>query len=156
MPRIRIIVVDRTRSGFLQEGEAFYLDRLRHYVPVDWVETKPALIRKNISHQSVREQEARHLKKNLHDREYVISMDRKGKTYDSLEFASHVESLLMEQERLAFVIGGAVGLADDLIKGSQEILSLSRFTFTHEMTRLFLLEQLYRAFTIIRGESYHK
>ncbi len=156
MPRIRIIVVGQTRAGFLQEGQSFYLDRLRHYVPVDWVETKPAALAKNITHQSVREQEARHLMKKLRDREYVISMDRKGKSYDSLEFASHVERLVTEQDRLAFVIGGAVGLADDLLKGSQEVLSLSRFTFTHEMTRLFLLEQLYRAFTIIRGESYHK
>jgi 23S rRNA (pseudouridine1915-N3)-methyltransferase len=156
MPRIRIIVVGQTKSGFLQEGQAFYLDRLRHYVPVDWVETKPAVIRKNISLESVMEQEARRLEKNLRDGEYVISMDRKGKTYDSLEFASHVERLVAGQERLAFVIGGAVGLADDLITASQEILSLSRLTFTHEMTRLFLLEQLYRAFTIIRGESYHK
>lgn len=156
MPRIRIIVVGQTRSGFLQEGQAFYLDRLRHYIPVDWVETKPAPIGKNTTHQSVREQEARHLKKKLREREYLITMDRKGKTYDSLEFASHMEKLVTEQEGLVFVIGGAVGIAVDLLKGSQEVLSLSRFTFSHEMTRLFLLEQLYRAFTIMRGENYHK
>jgi 23S rRNA (pseudouridine1915-N3)-methyltransferase len=156
MPRIRVIVVGQTRSGFVQEGQAFYLERLRHYIPVEWVVTKAAVIGKNVTHQSVREQEARHIRKKLRDREYVITMDRKGKTYDSLEFASHVERLMTEQERLVFVIGGAVGLADDLLKASQEVLSLSRFTFTHEMTRLFLLEQLYRAFTIMRGESYHK
>ena len=156
MPRIRIIVVGETRAGFLREGEAFFLERLRHYIPVDWVVSKAAALGKNTTPQSVREQEASTLHKKLRDREYVISMDRKGKVYDSLGFASRLERLVMERQGLAFVIGGAVGLGDGILRSSQEVLSLSRFTFTHEMTRLFLLEQLYRAFTIIRGESYHK
>lgn len=94
--------------------------------------------------------------KSLMEREYVIALDRKGDLYDSIGLASHIEKLSTEQGRMVFVIGGVLGLSETVLKRARTVLSLSRFTLTHEMSRLFLLEQLYRAFTIIRGEKYHK
>ena len=79
-----------------------------------------------------------------------------GKAYESEELASRIEKLSLIHDRLAFVVGGPLGLSKGVLDRSHEIFSLSRLTLTHEMSRLILLEQLYRAFTILRGEKYHK
>jgi len=156
MFNLKIIVVDKTRSPFLKQGESFYLERLQRYACVEWVEVKPAKIRKGSPAEKVLALEGASLSKQLLPRDYIISLDRVGKSYGSKGFAGKVQKLAVTQKRVAFVIGGPLGLSAEILDGANEVLSLSRFTLTHEMSRLLLLEQLYRAFTIIHNEKYHK
>ena len=156
MPRIKIIVVGQTKLPFLLEGQRFYLERLRHYATVNLTEVKPVPVKRKAREKSVKDQEGISILRNINDREYVIALDQRGNMYDSPGLASYMEKIFMEQDRLVFVTGGVLGLSKGVLSRAQNTLSLSRFTFTHEMTRLFLLEQLYRAFTILRGEKYHK
>ncbi|RLB19548.1 MAG: 23S rRNA (pseudouridine(1915)-N(3))-methyltransferase RlmH [Deltaproteobacteria bacterium] len=155
MPRIRIIVVGQTKLPFLFDGQQFYLDRLQHYTTIDWLEVKPVSIKKT-REQFIKEEEGLSILRYIKDRDYVIALDQRGRTCDSKGWASQVEQILMEQGGIVFVVGGTLGLSEKVLTRAQATLSLSRLTFTHEMARLFLLEQLYRAFTILRGEKYHK
>ena len=155
--KLRVIVVDRTRSPFLKEGEAFYLDRINHYAPIEWIEVKPAKIKKGRSEEEIIRFEGEAIARKLIARDYLVALDRGGHQLDSKELAFWLESFYRDHSgRISFVIGGPLGLSRDLMKKAQKVLSLSRLTLTHEMSRLFLLEQIYRAFTIIKGEKYHK
>jgi len=156
MVKIRLIVVDRTKSPFLREGELFYLKRLKRYARMKWVEVKPAKISTKKPVKEILREEGSAIEKQLTQQEYVIALDRTGTQRTSEELASHIERLFVSHSQLALVIGGPWGLSHDIVKKSQETLSLSTLTLTHEMTRLVLLEQLYRAFTILNGQKYHK
>jgi 23S rRNA (pseudouridine1915-N3)-methyltransferase len=157
MLKMRIIVVDRTRSPFLKEGEVFYLDRLRKYVQVDWVEVKPVKISQGRPAPEILAGEGERIVQRLTQGDYSVCLDRSGNQYDSEKFAAWLNSLINKGEQwVSFIIGGPLGLSKDILHRSREVLSLSQFTLTHEMSRLILLEQLYRAFTILRGEKYHK
>ena len=157
MPRIRIIVVDRTRSPFLKEGEIFYLDRLRKYIQVDWVEVKPTKISQGRPAQKILAAEGDKIAQKVAQNDYLVCLDRSGNQYDSETLAAWLDSLFNRgEQRVSFIIGGPLGLSKDILNRSRETLSLSQLTLTHEMSRLILLEQLYRAFTILRGEKYHK
>jgi 23S rRNA (pseudouridine1915-N3)-methyltransferase len=157
MLKIRIIVVDRTRSAFLRDGEAFYLARLQKYAQVQWVETKPARITKGRPDPEILKEEAQRIQKRLFSGERVVALDRSGRQFASERFAVWMDSLSSRGIGVvSFIIGGPLGLSRDLLEQADEVLSLSKFTLTHEMSRLILLEQLYRAFTILKGEKYHK
>ena len=157
MLKLRIIVVDRTRSSFLKEGESFYLERLRKYVRVEWIEVKPAKIRKGRAEREILGTESDAISRKVAARDYLVPLDRSGQPFDSEALAAWLEILSTRTEGwVSFIIGGPLGLSKELLARAHKILSLSRLTLTHEMSRLLLLEQLYRAFTIIRGEKYHK
>lgn len=157
MLRIRIIVVDRTRASFLREGEAFYLKRLRRYVKTDWVEVKPTGITKGRTEEEILLEEGRALAKRLSPGDTAIPLDRKGKAYDSRGLARRLDGLSHRSGgSVCFIIGGPLGISGEVLERAEEALSLSRLTLTHEMSRLILLEQLYRACTILAGEKYHK
>lgn len=156
MLTIKIIVVDRTRSPFLKKGETSYLDRIRKYAHTKWVEVKPATIKKSTPAEAVLTAEGASITKKINPRDYVIALDRSGNTYNSNKLAARIERLSQDHSRLAFVIGGPLGLSKTVLEKANEVLSLSRLTLTHEMSRLILLEQIYRSFTIIHNEKYHK
>jgi 23S rRNA (pseudouridine1915-N3)-methyltransferase len=155
--KIKVIVIDRTRSPFLKEGESFYLERLRKYAKLEWFEVKPAKIKKGRSTEEILNAEAETIARRLAPRDYLVALDRTGRQYDSVELAAWINKLSTSpRSPINFIIGGPLGLSRQILDRAQEILSLSRLTLTHEMSRLILLEQLYRAFTILRGEKYHK
>ena len=157
MLKIRIIVVDRTRSAFLKEGESFYLRRLRKYVHVDWEEVKPSRIAKGKRDEEIMNEEGDFLDRKISSKDYLVALDRAGDSLDSEELASWLEHLSRRAPGgVSFVIGGPLGLSKSLLDRAQKVLSLSRLTLTHEMSRLLLLEQLYRAMTILKGEKYHR
>ena len=157
MSKIRIIVVDRTRAPFLREGEDAYLARLRRYVPVEWIEVKPAKISKGRKAEEILGEEAIEIKRCVLPRDCLVALDRTGRQYDSEELAAWLEEKLGKVAgTLSFAIGGPLGLSGQIVHQAGGVLSLSRLTLTHEMTRLILLEQLYRAFTILKGEKYHR
>ena len=155
--KLKVIVVDRTRSPFLKEGELFYIDRLNKYTQVEWIEVKPSMIKKGRPADKVLTTEGQAIARRLMPRDYLVALDRSGHQYDSVGLADWFDKLSMDHGGwISFVIGGPLGLSKDLLKSAQNILSLSKLTLTHEMCRLLLLEQVYRAFTIMKGEKYHK
>jgi 23S rRNA (pseudouridine1915-N3)-methyltransferase len=155
--KLKTIVVDRTRSPFLKEGESFYLKRLRKYVPVEWIEIKSAKIKKGQPEAKILATEGQAISQKLAPRDYLVPLHATGHPFNSEELAAWLNELSTRTGGwITFVIGGPLGLSQDLLDRGHKILSLSRLTLTHEMSRLVLLEQLYRAFTILRGEKYHK
>ena len=156
MLKIKFIVVDRTRSAFLKQGESFYLERLQRYAQTEWLEVKPVKIRKGASAKEILISEGNLILKRFLARDYIVALDKSGRSYDSEGLASRIEKLPLTHDRVTFVIGSPLGLSRKILEAADEILSLSQLTFTHEMSRLILLEQLYRALTIIKGEKYHK
>ena len=156
MPKIRIIVVGNTKSSFLSEGESFYLKRLKHYIPTEWIEVKPEKISKGVRKDELLATEGRSIIKKLQLRDHIIVLDISGREYTSEALSHRIDRLSWKGDSLCFVIGGPLGISKEILQKAHETLSLSKLTLTHEMCRVFLLEQLYRTFTIIRGEKYHK
>ena len=157
MLKIRFIVVDRTRASFLKEGEGIYLERLKRYAQIQWIEVKPAAIKKRRAEEDITKTEGHAIAKRLGSNDYVIALDPSGKQCNSEKFAAWLQKLSISVRGwVSFVIGGPMGLSREISDRADSILSLSRMTLTHEMCRLFLVEQVYRAFTIMEGGKYHK
>ena len=157
MIKIKFIVVDRTRSPFLKEGESYHLERLRKYARVEWIEVKPAKIKKGIPTEEILASEGESIAKRFAPNDYLVTLDRSGHEYDSEELAVWLNSLSTSvRGYVCFIIGGPLGLSGKILDQAHKVLSLSKLTLTHEMTRLFIIEQIYRALTILKGEKYHK
>jgi 23S rRNA (pseudouridine1915-N3)-methyltransferase len=157
MLKIKFIVIDRTRSRFLKEGENHYLDRLKKYSRVEWVEVKPARIKRGSTGEEVLNTEGAAVARKIDPGDYLIALDRTGYQYDSKKLSDWLDGLSTNVNGwVCFVIGGPLGLSKVIIDRADKVLSLSKLTLTHEMSRLFLIEQVYRAFTIMKGEKYHK
>jgi len=156
MLTIRLVVVDRTRNAFLKEGEEFYIKRIKRYARLEWIEVKPEGKKAISSPEDAMVSEGKAIARKLVPRQYVISLDREGRALDSIEFARLIERLSMHQSGICFIIGGALGISREVLERSNERISLSRMILTHEMARMVLLEQLYRVFTILNNEKYHK
>jgi 23S rRNA (pseudouridine1915-N3)-methyltransferase len=155
--RISIVTPGRTRSDYLRTGEADFLSRLERYTRVSVIAVRETRITENRPVDEVLEQEWRRLAEAVPARSYVVALDRRGKMLSSEELAEQIRVLQNRSvEDACFVIGGPAGLSGSAIRAAHFVLSFSPMTFTHEMSRLILLEQLYRAFTILRHEKYHK
>ena len=129
MIRIRIIVVDRTRSPFLAEGQAFYLKRLQHYAQVEWVEVKPVKITRGRSEEGILDIEGQALIRKRAPQDYLIALDRSGRQYSSEDFASRLGKTAMDAPGgITFVIGGPLGLSSNALAEADEILSLSKLS----------------------------
>jgi 23S rRNA (pseudouridine1915-N3)-methyltransferase len=155
--KIHLIFVGKTREAYLREGIEDYLARLRHYVPVRVTVVRAEPLRREAMDQEVIDKESERAEAQVDPGGHLVVLDRLGKQMASEEFARWWAQ--MERggcRELAFAVGGALGFSDRLRRRANTLLSLGRMTFTHEMTRLVLLEQLYRARTILRGEKYHK
>lgn len=155
--RLTILSVGDPKLPFILDGEREFAGRIRHYGKVSLRSVRSERIPENRTGESVRQSEGRRLLESLPDGSLAVAMDAKGRQLDSPAFAGLLRSWQERGTREAvFIIGGPLGLHHSVIERAEMVLSLSKMTFTHEMTRLFLLEQIYRAFTILRGEKYHK
>ena len=158
--QIRVIAVGRIKEKFLQEGIAEYEKRLRPYVKlqiVELAEEKRPHPASPANESAAMEMEGKRILGAIPEGSFIISLDVNGESWSSGDLAALFgERELSGQNSLAFVIGGDLGLSPGVIARSNLRLSLSHMTFTHPMARLILLEQVYRAFRILRGEPYHK
>lgn len=154
--QIQLIVTGKTGSLWLQQGTDLYFKRIRHYIPFN-VRVIPGLRNaKNLSPAVYKEKEGELLIPVMKDEKDVFLMDEQGLEFSSREFAGFIEKKMNSGCRnLIFVIGGPYGFSGDIHKAASGSISLSRLTFSHQLVRLVFAEQLYRAFTIINGESYH-
>lgn len=153
---IKLIVVSKTDVPYLQTGIDEYVGRLKHYCDFELV-VIPAL--KNLgkaSPEEVKEREGQMILKQVEKSDMVVLLDEHGKEYGSVEFSEYLQKQMNTGIRtLSFVVGGAFGFSPAVYVAAQHKISLSRMTFNHQMVRLFFVEQLYRAFTILRHEKYH-
>lgn len=153
---IRLLVISKTDIPYLQEGIDIYAKRLKHYVNFE-LEVIPALRdQKGASPDEIKEREAALLLKRLEGVDRIVLLDEHGKEHTSVGFSEFLQKQMNSGVRtLVFVVGGAFGFAPSVYKVAHDKLSLSQMTFNHQMVRLFFLEQLYRAHTILRHEKYH-
>ena len=153
---IKLIVVSKTDVPYIQSGIDEYVGRLKHYCDFELVFI-PAL--KNLGKATpdeVKEREGQLILKQLERVDCAVLLDEHGKEYTSVGFSEYLQKQMNSGIRsLAFVIGGAFGFSPAVYAAAQHKVSLSQMTFNHQMVRLFFVEQLYRAFTILRHEKYH-
>ncbi len=154
--KLQLIVVGKTTSAPLDTLIRDYASRLKHYIPFD-VEVIPELKNtKALSAEQQKQREGELIRKSLREGDYVVLLDEGGKELRSVEFAKYLSAKQAAvARRLVFVIGGPYGFSQDIYDLAREKMSLSRMTFSHQMVRLFFVEQCYRAMTILRGEPYH-
>lgn len=154
--RIKLLMVGKTDHRGLQALIAEYQKRLEHYITFHAEVIPPP---KNVRNRSVPEQKQKEgevILSALNDVDTVILLDENGKSYSSVGFADQLQKYMNTGVRqIAFVIGGPFGFSEEVRKKAHGSISLSKMTFSHQMVRLIFVEQLYRAFTILRNESYH-
>lgn len=154
--KIKLLVIGKTSSGWLQEGMDVYTGRLIHYSGFRIEVVPDVKVKGTLQPEQLRNKEAEAIVKRLDERDTVVLLDAGGRRFTSEAFARQLEKWQAGSDKqLVFIIGGAFGFGEHLLKRSAMKLSLSEMTFSHQMVRLIFLEQLYRAFTIIRGEPYH-
>lgn len=154
--KLKIICMGKTREQFIQDGIAKYLRYLGHYAEVELKELKEEKIGDLKDAPLIRKKEAEKIAKATTTGTLLVALDERGQEFTSHEFATFMNGALESGVReIAFVLGGAMGLDESVTGRANKVMALSRWTLTHEMARLVLLEQLYRAFTIIKGKTYH-
>jgi 23S rRNA (pseudouridine1915-N3)-methyltransferase len=155
--KIIIISVGKTKERWIEEGVSHYRKLLKKHAELQLVEIKGEKITKSKATEDILDTEAERVLKHLDTTSLSIALDRKGKKLSSEDFAAWLgEKLSLGQGEFTFVLGGALGLSGEVLNACRSRLSLSQMTFTHEMSLVILLEQLYRALSILKGTSYHK
>lgn len=157
---IRIIAIGKLKEKYWQDAVQEYAKRLSAYCRLEIVELKESPLRANPSaaeEEAVKREEGQEILRRIRREDYVITLEIKGKTMSSVQLAEKLERLGLEgRSEVAFVIGGSLGLSEEVSRRADLKLSFSAMTFPHQMMRVILLEQIYRSFKIIRGETYHK
>ncbi|MGG3640025.1 23S rRNA (pseudouridine(1915)-N(3))-methyltransferase RlmH [Bacillus gobiensis] len=158
--KITIITVGKLKEKYLKQGIDEYIKRLSAYAKVDIIELPDEKAPENLSEQDMRivkEKEGERILAKINPDDHVIALAIEGKMKTSEEFADMIDKLATYgKSKVSFVIGGSLGLSDEILKRADEKLSFSKMTFPHQLMRLVLVEQVYRGFRIIRGEPYHK
>ncbi|HLW50467.1 MAG TPA: 23S rRNA (pseudouridine(1915)-N(3))-methyltransferase RlmH [Sphingobacteriaceae bacterium] len=154
--KIHLICIGKTDEAYLNQGLEKYISRLKHYINFRFTILPDIKNSKNLSVPDQRLQEAKAILKQVLPGDTVVLLDEKGEQMRSVDFAEYLNKrALASVQQLVFVIGGPYGFDESLYLRAQKQLSLSKMTFSHQMVRLFFVEQLYRAFSIQRGEPYH-
>lgn len=157
---ISIVTVGKLKEKYLKQGIAEYVKRLNSYAKIEIFEVPDEKAPEELSEvemEQVKQKEGERILAKIHQDTYVIALAINGKLKSSEELAENLDKLATYgKSKVAFVIGGSLGLSDEVLKRADEQLSFSKMTFPHQLMRLILVEQIYRAFRINRGEPYHK
>lgn len=154
--KIKLLAIGKTDDRNLNELISIYQKRLQHYVSFE-LEIIPDLKNsKNLSQEQQKQKEGELILSKLSNFDQLILLDEKGKEFRSLEFANYLQKKMNSGiKQLVFVIGGPYGFSKDVYQKAMGKVSFSKMTFSHQMIRLFVVEQIYRGFTILRNEPYH-
>ena len=152
--KIKILALGKSKQKFIEDGLQEYLKRLSKYTKTEFIVLPDIKLTGTNSIAIVKDKEASILEKNLNSSSFIIALDENGKQFSSLEFAGLIEKQKGKSD-IVFIIGGVYGLSKTILLKADLILSFSKLTFTHQMIRFILTEQLYRAFTILEGKKYH-
>jgi 23S rRNA (pseudouridine1915-N3)-methyltransferase len=154
--RISLICIGKTDESYLNVGIEKYLNRLKHYINFTLNIIPDIKNTKNLTQEQQKSKEAEQILKQLNQTDTIVLLDEKGSAPRSIDFAKFIDRhMLNSTQHLVFIIGGPYGFDRSIYDRAHSKLSLSNMTFSHQMIRLFFIEQLYRAHTILRGEPYH-
>ncbi len=154
--KIKFILIGKTSFNFVDEGIKMYLQRIKRFVDFEIITIPDLKNTKKLNPVQIKEKEGSLILKQLKTNDFLILLDEKGKSLNSVEFAGFISNKQdAGTKQLSFVVGGAYGFSQDLYKRANYLLSLSAMTFSHQIIRLFFMEQIYRAYTIIKGLPYH-
>lgn len=154
--KISLIVIGKTDEDYLRKGIEIFLKRIPHYIVFDMKIIPDIKNSKNLSELVQKEKESELILKLINTSDELFLLDENGIQLSSFEFSSLLEKkMIAGTKKIVFVIGGPYGFSQSIYNRANYKLSLSKMTFSHQMVRLIFLEQLYRAFTILKGEPYH-
>ena len=159
MLAIQIICVGKLKETYLKEAISEYSKRLSKYIKLDILELQDEKIPDKLNsslENEIKNKECLNILNNLPKDSFNIALDLKGKEFSSEEFSKKLDSLSMENSHITFIIGGSLGLTDELLNKCNQKICFSKMTFPHQLIRVFLLEQIFRAFKISNGETYHR
>ena len=153
---IQIIAVGKLKEKYLQQAAAEYVKRLSAWVKVDIIELKEEKFDKKSNPLVIKQKEAKKILKILPKPCFLVILDQKGEEFDSIQLAEKIDKQWFKQNlQVTLLIGGPLGLDEKILKKANVVWSLSKLTFTHQMVRITMLEQIYRAFCIIKNKRYH-
>ena len=148
--------VGKAHEAYVKEGVELFTKRISHYYPVEWKIFSPAKNAASFSEEEIKKAKATTLLNALQNDDVLVALDENGKQWNSIELANFIQQKANESARnIIFLIGGAYGLHQTILKRCQHQWSLSKLVFPHQLVRLILAEQIYRACTILRNEKYH-
>ena len=150
---IKIITVGTIKEKYLKDAIEEYLKRLKKYTNIELIEVKDEGL---VEEQKAINIEGEKINKYISPKDYIITLEIEGKAFTSEEFAKKLNQIQIENSNIVFIIGGSYGLSEEIKSKSKLHLSFSKMTFPHQLFRVFLLEQIYRAYKIMNNESYHK
>ena len=150
---IKIVCVGKIKESYIMDAIKEYKKRISRYHQIDIIELEDVGLEDKTV---VLKKEQEKILKVLNPKDYIITLEIEGKEETSIEFANHLNNLFIQNSNITFIIGGSYGLSDEIKKLSNYKLSFSKMTFPHQLFRIILLEQIYRAFKIINNEEYHK
>ena len=154
--KITLLTVGKTDKDWVKQGIDIYASRMKHYFPFSIVEIPELKNVSALSQDQIKTKEGELILKNVKPTDDMILLDERGREFSSMEFAKALQDKISYTGKdIVFVIGGAYGFSDAVRQRSNSKISLSRMTFSHQMVRAIFVEQLYRAFTIMKGEPYH-
>ena len=154
--KIVLLAIGKTKEQYLIEGISQYQKRLNHYTQFELLEIPNIKNANNLSDSELLRKEGELILQQLQLSDHLVLLDDKGKDFTSSKFAEKLQGwMLSSKKRLVFVVGGAYGFSEQVYQRGNEKLSLSKMTFSHQMVRLFFVEQMYRGYTILNNEPYH-
>lgn len=154
--KITLLTIGKTEDSYIKEGIEKYLKRLKHYISFKIVELPELKNTKSLTIDQQKAKEAELINKNILNTDQLILLDEKGKELSSVQFSGFLnKKMLGSVQHLVFIVGGPYGFDPSIQNRADDKISLSKMTFSHQMVRLFFVEQLYRSFTILKGEPYH-
>jgi 23S rRNA (pseudouridine1915-N3)-methyltransferase len=154
--KITFVTVGKTEDAYLKDGIEKYVKRLKHYTKLEMAEIPELKNTKALTEDQQKAKEAELILKKITPLDHVILLDENGTEFTSVQFANYINKRsVTSSANLVFVVGGPYGFDESVYQRANDKISLSRMTFSHQMVRLFFTEQLYRAFSIIKGEPYH-
>ena len=154
--KIVFLSIGKTNKKYLIEGISLYQNRLNHYTSFEMIEIPNIKKSKNLTKLELMKKEGDLILKNILNSDHLVLLDDKGKEYNSIKFSEKIQNwMLSGKKRIIFNIGGSYGFSNDVYQRGNEKISLSKMTFSHQMVRLFFLEQLYRGYSILNNEPYH-
>lgn len=153
---IKLVVVGKTEEKYLKDGIDIFEKRLKFYIPYEMIIIPSLKDTKSLSPQMVKEREGELIIKQVSKADKVILFDEMGEEFRSIEYANFLQKNMNAGiKTMCFVVGGAFGFSDEVYKIANLKIAMSKMTFSHQMIRLMIVEQLYRAFTILKNEPYH-
>jgi 23S rRNA (pseudouridine1915-N3)-methyltransferase len=154
--RITVLCIAKTSDPYILEGMEEFKKRLKHFIKLDWIELPEVKNRKNLNQEQLLAMEEELFLKNLNPGDSIYLLDENGKEYSSRQFSTFInKKMIASTQNLVFLIGGPYGFSKGMYAKADGKISLSKMTFTHQMVRLFFVEQLYRAFSILKNLPYH-